>query len=161
MKKFKKLFLIVTVLALALVSFETQAGLGDPQTLLSYTTSTTMFSGTGTNDTAGYTNTPVWVDMSKGSSMAIFLQAYGVDANASNNVTLYIQEAFSSTSTERASVAPGIRRIQLAPAGATGFRTITNVSGIYSPGVMISLENPATNPEALTNVVLRVSIKTP
>lgn len=157
-----KNLIAAAVLAAALASAPSaSAGLGNPQTVLSYTTSTTMFSGTGTNDTAGYTNTPVWVDMSKGSSMSVWIQAYGIDANASNNVTLYIQEAYSSSTSDRFSVAPSIRRIQLAPAGATGFKLCTNVTGIYSPGVVISLENPASNPEALTNVVCKVSIKTP
>lgn len=117
------------------------------------------YSGTGTNDANGLTNTAVYVDLSKGSSIAILARGYGYSGNSSNNVTIVVKPAFSSSSAETASAAAA--RIQLAPSGTTGFLVSTNVTGLYSPGCTIQLEDPATNPVRLTNVLIKVNVKTP
>lgn len=158
-KNFKLMAAALLVVAFAALTIPARAGIGDPQVVMSYTTDTTMFSSTGTNDSSGYTNTAVWVDTTKGSSIAFWVQAYGYSANASNNVTLVVKPAFSSASADAATTAAA--RIALAPGGTTGFKVVTNVTGIHSPGVQVSLENPASNPVPLTNVVVKVFVKTP
>lgn len=146
---------IIAIIAL-LVSVTAFAGIGDPQQVLSFTSS--AYSVGGTNETTGYTNSTVYVDLSKGTTVTYNVHMQGYSVNFSNNVTLVVTPAFSSAT---ADVATTSTRYAIAANGNT--TTVTNivVTSFGAPGAKITLENPATNPVSITNLVVKVFVKSP
>lgn len=134
-------------------------GAGAPRTLMSYTRgSGHYYQQYGTNNASGWTNTtPVYMDLGGKSSLNLFLRAAAY-SNAPSNLTLVIKPAYSAATNDVATTAAA--RIALLLNATTFFQVSTNVTGIYTPGVQIFLENPAPN-ESITNLVLKGNAKTP
>lgn len=154
--KFKFGIMLVALFAMALTAV---AGLGDPEAILSYTGGNGYyFSRYGTNDDVGYTNTAKYVDLHRGTTVTYGVHFQGFSANFSNNVTLSVKPAFSSAANDVAT--QGVR-YAIVPNGNTALTTNIVVTGFGAPGAMITFENPADNPVSITNLTVKVTVKSP
>ncbi len=145
-----------------------------PNTVLSYGPYTgSWFSATGTNDTAGYTNSLKAVNIGTGTSVAFGAKVAGYSGNASNAITVKIWP--SNDGVNKATTTDAAGAVQtvaftgwlIKPNGSTDVNVYTNLplssttvaGATAAPYLLFQVENPSSNTNALTNLVIWATVK--
>lgn len=131
------------------------------------------FSTYGTNDTTGYTNSLKAVRIDGGTSVSIGCKVAGYSANASNAITIKIWPSNDGVNKAGVTAANGTVTAAAAtgwlivPNGSTDVNVYTNlplssttVAGpTAAPFLLFQVENPGSNPVALTNLIVTCTVK--
>lgn len=141
----KHLKLIIAMLAVLAFATAAQAQLGAPQTILSYTTGSAggYFSIAGTNSNLGFTNTPVLVDITKG-TLVNFMFHHASSAADTNTKILVVKSAYANTASKIATptIALGnqVLRISFAASTTAGVTVTTNLASWGAPYITVAVE---------------------
>ena len=163
MKNKNRLLALLAVLAASIAALATTAyaadNLREGNPVMSYTSgsgaygTTGYFSSTGTNDTIGFTNTPVYV-ATPGNTVSVFISVKGYSANLSNAMTFVVSPGWANAAASMSTT--NTTRYTVQPQGNTTLITNLTLATWSAPGMKVSLENPATNPVSVTNLTVQV-----
>ena len=141
--KFK---IAVGLLAVLACTFTASAQLGSPQTILNYTTGSAggYFSIAGTNSNLGFTNTPVVVDITKGTLVNFMFHHASSEADTNTKI-LVVKSAYSSAASKIATptTANGnqVIRVSFAASATAGVTVTTNLASWGSPYITVAVES--------------------
>ena len=173
-----KKYLIAVLVALAIPAFAADtlrvSGGTTPGAVFQYGPYTgSWFSATGTNETTGYTNSVKAVAIGDGSVVSIGCKVAGYSANASNAITVKIWPSNDGVNKAGVTAANGTVTAAapvgwlIVPNGSTDVNVYTNlplssttVAGpTAAPYLLFQVENPASNPTTLTNLIITCTVK--
>jgi hypothetical protein len=159
----KHLKIIIASLAVLALTVTANAQLGAPQTILSYTTGSAggYYSIGGTNNNTGYTNTPVLVDITKGTLVNFMFHHASSEADTNTKI-LVIKSAYSSSASKIATptIALGnqVARITFAASTTAGVTVTTNLASWGSPYITVAVES-LPDVGCTTNLTLSTYVK--
>lgn len=174
-----KNYIIAALLACGVSAFAADqlrvTGGTSPGVLMQYGPYTgSWFSIGGTNNATGYTNSAVAVAIGDGTSVAFGCKVAGYSANASNAITIKVwpsndgvNKATTTAANGTVTATPPLLGWLIVPNGSTDVNVYTNLTlttaalanATAAPYMLVQVENPASNPVALTNLIVWATVK--